>query len=315
MNTQNYRKFDVPATLACLGVILCWSLGPIFIKLLTNYTDVWIQNLLRYAVSCLFWLPFLLSARKKGLIEKCIWRRALMPACANVIMQICWAGAFYFIGPTFMNLIAKTTVIWVAVFSLILFPEERPLLKSKRFWTGAALSIAGVLGVIIFCEEGFTLKTTLPGIIIGLSAAIMWGVYTVSAKIAFKNIDSRYGFGIISIYTVAGLLLLAVIFGNMNDCISLGPKPWSYVIVSSLLSIAFGHVLYFVAIKKIGAMIPTLSLLATPFFVLLISIHVFNEKLSLLQIVFGIILLIGSALAVWSQEHLRPKKKQKIIEE
>jgi drug/metabolite transporter (DMT)-like permease len=307
MNTQNYRKFDVPATLACTGVILCWSLGPIFIKLLTKYTDVWIQNLLRYAVSCLFWLPFLLSARKKGLIDKCIWRRALLPACANVIMQSCWAGAFYFIDPTFMNLIIKTTVIWIAVFSLILFPEERPLLKSIRFWAGAALSTAGVLGVIIFCEKGFTSKTTLLGIIITLSAAIMWGVYTVSVKIAFKNIDSRYGFSVISIYTVAGLAVLAIVFGDIKDCTALGLKPWMYIIVSSLLSIAFSHVLYYFAIKRVGAIIPALSLLVVPFIVFLLSSRIFGESLTILQWVSGVALLAGSTFAIWSQKHLTPR--------
>ncbi len=307
MNTQNYRKFDVPATLACIGVILCWSMGPIFIKLLTKYTDVWIQNLLRYAVSCLFWLPFLLAARKKGLIDKCIWRRALLPACANIIMQSCWAGAFYFIDPTFMNLIIKTTVIWIAVFSLILFPEERPLLKSIRFWAGAALSIAGVLGVIIFRQEGFTSKTTLLGIIITLSAAMMWGVYTVSVKIAFKNIDSRYGFSAISIYTVAGLAVLALVFGDIKDCTALGLKPWMYIIVSSLLSIAFSHVLYYFAIKRVGAIIPALSLLVVPFIVFLLSSRVFGESLTIYQWIFGVILLAGSTFAIWSQKHLTPR--------
>lgn len=307
MNIENHRKIDVPATLACLGVILCWSLGPIFIKLLTKYTDVWIQNLLRYAVSCLFWLPFLLSAQKKGRIDKRIWRLALLPACANVIMQSCWAGAFYFIDPTFMNLIIKTTVIWIAVFSLILFPEERPLLKSNRFWAGAILSIAGVLGVIIFREEGFTSKTTLLGIIITLSAAIMWGVYTVSAKIAFKNIDSRYGFSVISIYTVAGLALLALLFSNIKDCTALGLRPWVYIIVSSLLSIAFSHVLYYFAIKRIGAIIPALSLLIVPFIVFLLSSRIFGESLTILQWVFGVVLLAGSTFAIWSQKHLTPR--------
>jgi drug/metabolite transporter (DMT)-like permease len=309
MNNQNYRIIDVPASLACLGVILCWSLGPIFIKLLTGYTDVWIQNLLRYTVSCLFWLPFLLAARKKGSIDKYIWRRALLPAGANVIMQSCWAGAFYFIDPAFMNLIIKTTIMWIAVFSLILFPEERPLLKSKRFWAGAALSTAGVIGVIIFREEGLTSKTTLLGIIITLSAAMTWGVYTVGAKIAFKNIDSRYGFSVISIYTTAGLAVLALIFGDIKDCTALGLRPWLYIIASSLLGIAFGHVLYYFAIKRIGAIIPSLSLLITPFIVFLLYSRIFGESLSTPQWFFGLILLAGSALAIWSQEHLSPKDK------
>jgi len=209
-----------------------------------------------------------------------------------------------------MNLIIKTTVIWIAVFSLILFPEERPLLKSKRFWAGAALSTAGVLGVIIFREEGFNSKTTMLGIIITLSAAMMWGVYTVSVKIAFKNIDSRYGFSVISIYTVAGLFVLALVFSDIKDCAALGLKPWVYIIVSSLLSIALSHVLYYFAIKRIGAIVPSLSLLIIPFIVFLLSSRIFGESLTIFQWVFGIVLLAGSTFAIRSQKHLTPRARR-----
>ncbi|MFZ2146936.1 MAG: hypothetical protein WAV28_06925, partial [Sedimentisphaerales bacterium] len=56
---SNIRKVDVSATAACIGALSFWALGPIFIKYLTGYLDSWTQNLLRYSVACLVWLPFL----------------------------------------------------------------------------------------------------------------------------------------------------------------------------------------------------------------------------------------------------------------
>jgi len=165
------------------------------------------------------------------------------------------------------------------------------------------MSVGGVIGIMVF-KKDFTAAGTLIGIIITLLSAAAWAVYTVLVRRAFRDIDSRNGFSVISIYTTAGLGVLALIFGRVQDSFSMGAAPWIYVVVSGLMSIAFSHVLYYAAIRRIGATIPALVVLATPFIVLAISNVVFGETLNAFQWIFGIILLTGSALAVWSQEHL-----------
>ncbi len=258
---------------------------------------------MRYSVACLFWLPFLLRAVKRQQIEPKLWRMAILPAAANVIMQSLWAGAFYYIGAAFMALIAKSSVIWIAGFSLVFFADERGLVKSKRFWLGLACSIIGVIGVI-YCKEDFAASGTITGIVIALTAAFMWAVYTLIVRIAFRDTDSRIGFSVISIYTVVGLFVLGIIFGKPVECLKMGAGPWAAVLISAVTAIALGHVLYYVAMKRIGATIPALVILAQPFVVFAISSVVFGESLSSLQLLFGLVLLAGSALAIWSQSSI-----------
>ncbi|MHC4394768.1 MAG: DMT family transporter [Planctomycetota bacterium] len=304
MDSIKSQKIDTDATLACIGTIVFFSIGPIFIKLLTGYVDLWTQNLLRYTTACLMWLPWLLYSVKKGRFERQVWRKAIFPAAVNVVMQSLWAASYYYINPAFMSLLVKSYIIWIAGFSLAFFPEEKPLVKSKRFWSGIGLSAIGVVGVMVF-KEDFATSKTITGIILSLSAAFGWAMYTIAAKISFKNIDSRKGFSVTSIYTVAGLFVLALIFGRPGVCVSMGVRPWVYVVISGMTAIAFSHVLYYVAIQRIGATIPSLVLLATPFTVLAASSVIFGESLNGLQWVFGIVLLGGSALAIWAQEHLK----------
>jgi drug/metabolite transporter (DMT)-like permease len=57
--------------------------------------------------------------------------------------------------------------------------------------------------------------------------------------------------------------------------------------------------------RRIGATIPALVMLAQPFFVLAISYVVFKESLNIFQLLFGIVLLAGSGLAIWAQGHLK----------
>jgi drug/metabolite transporter (DMT)-like permease len=300
----NTRRIDVAATFACLGALSFWSLGPIFIKYLTGFLDSWTQNFLRYSVACLFWLPFLLFSIKAKRLDPRIWRRALVPSLANVMMQSLWAAAFYYVGPGFMVLLTKTNIFWIAGFSFILFPEERALIKSKRFWAGLILAAVGLIGVMVYKVDLAEAKT-IRGIIIALAAALMWGVYTVAVKWAFRETDSRQGFSVLSIYTVMGLGLFALAFGNLEDCIHLRGSTWAYIVISAIMAIAFAHTLYYVAIRRIGATIPALVILAQPFVVLAISNVVFDEVLNGLQFLFGIILLAGAALAIWAQKDLK----------
>jgi len=304
MSAKNIRKLDTAATLACIATVLFWTTGPNLIKFLTGHLDFWTQNMLRYLAACLFWLPFLLVAVKKGQIESKIWRLALIPALPNIVMQTLWAASFYYIDPAFMNLLSKSSIIWIAGFSIIFFQQERPLLKSKYFWVGLALSVIGVAGVL-FSEEGFATQRTTIGIILALACAFMWSVYIIAAKICFRDIDSHYGFSVMSIYTVVGLCILAFMFGRPQDSLKISAWPWVAVIFSGLTSIGIAHVLHYVAIKRIGATIPSLVLLATPFTVLAISSIAFGEMLNLFQWLFGLILLAGSALAIYAQQHLK----------
>jgi drug/metabolite transporter (DMT)-like permease len=282
MNSASSRKFDTTATFACIGMVACWTVGPIFIKFLTGHLDFWTQNMLRYLAACLFWLPFLLRSAKTKRLETKVWRKAVLPAAVNIAMQCFWASAFYYLSPAFMVLLIKSSIIWIAGFSFIFFVDERTLAKSKRFWLGLALSAIGVVGVMV-CKEDFAAKKTITGIALALAASITWGMYTVFAKMAFKDIDSRSGFSVISIYTVAGLCMLALMFGKVSDCTRMAVWPWACVVISGVVSIALSHVLYYATMRRIGATIPSLVLLAQPFTVLAISAVVFGESLSGLQ--------------------------------
>ena len=304
MNSIETRKFDLTASFACIGALTFWSLGPIFITYLSGYMDSWTQNLLRYSVACLFWLPFLVLSIRNKQLDKCVWRKALIPAAANLIMQSLWAASFYYIGPAFMVLLTKTNIIWITGFSLIFFPEERSLAKSKRFWTGLGLSAIGLVGVMYFKTDLMESKTII-GIVMALMTAFAWGAYTVSVKIAFRDIDSRSGFAVISIYMIVGLGIAEILFGKPSDCIRLGVLPWAAIVISGILSIALAHVMYYAAIRRIGATIPALVILAQPFIVLIISHSVFGESLNVFQLFSGLILLIGAALAIWAQQHLK----------
>ena len=200
---SNNSKIDITATFECLGTLLFWTLGPIFITYLAEYIDSYTQNFLRYLIACIFLLPYLIYSIRKNQFDKSIWLKALFPAAANVTMQSLYAAGFYCISPGFLILLLKLNVVWTALFSLFFFHDERPLAKSKRFWFGMILSVAGVIGVMCFKKDFAQIKT-LTGIFLAIGASLAFAVYAISAKIFFKKNDSRQAFSVTSIYTTLG---------------------------------------------------------------------------------------------------------------
>jgi DME family drug/metabolite transporter len=301
MNKSTPRMLTSLGTLCCIGTLMCWASAPLFIKYLTGYLDLWTQNLLRYAAACLFWLPVLLIAAKKGQLPKAVWKRALLPFIPNIFMQNLWTAAFYHIDPGFASLLSTTAFLWVIILSVIFFADERRHLSSRMFWISIILSICGLMGVIFF-NPAFTLSYTIIGISVTLLYGLLWGIYAVSVKVAFRGIDSRIGFSVVSLYTIVPLFILMMLMGEPKKCLELSFNGWNAVIISGITGIALGHVFYYISLRRLGPTTPSLVQLAQPFIVVIISYFVFGEKLSVPQLVFGAMLVTGSAMAILSKK-------------
>lgn len=299
------RRFDLPSALACAGFILGWTIGPQFIKLLTGYMDVWTQNGLRYSVACLFWLPFLLYTIRRGQFPKILWTAAIPVALINILAQSAWASAFYFSKPAYLALLSKTCILFVAAISIFAFPDERPLLKSPKFWLGLLLAFTGTFGVVMYHSDSQA-DGLFWGTVFALAHSVSFAVYTVLIKRFLRGIDSRLSFSVITLYTAPCLLLLAFLLGKPMDAFGLPLRPWVYIIVSAVISIALAHVFYYTAVRRIGANLPSVLLLVIPFTVLLASSVLFNERITVFQALAGLLLLAGLALTMQAEKQPAP---------
>jgi drug/metabolite transporter (DMT)-like permease len=214
---MNSRKSVQPsAALSCLGFMICWTIAPLYIKVLTGYVDAWTQNFIRYIVSFVFWMPFLIHTGLRGGLDRQLFVRALLPVAFNVATQSSYAAAFYYADPGFITLVTMTLVFWVALFSMAMFPQERRLLTNAAFWAGVALSGIGVCGVVMFHPQ-FSARATLVGTLLAAGMAFGWGCYTVSVKRLLGHVDSRVSFSIITVYTVIGHGILAFAWGRPGE--------------------------------------------------------------------------------------------------
>jgi drug/metabolite transporter (DMT)-like permease len=165
--------------------------------------------------------------------------------------------------------------------------------------------VAGLSGVVFF-HPAFGRTYTMTGIAIVVIYGFIWGIYGVSVKIVFRDIDSRIGFSVVSIYTVIALFVLTMFMGQPQQMFAMPFSGWAATVVSGITGIALGHVFYYSSIRRLGSTTPSLVQLAQPFIVLVVSYFVFSESLSVFQWIFGIALVAGSALAIVAEKEVAP---------
>lgn len=288
---------------ALIGIVVWWSIGPLFLKALTTCLDSFMQNALRYSLACCVLALLQVIAIRSGRFDRSIWRKAIIPTILNVLMQTFWSASFYYAQPAIVTMLSKSSVLWVACISLALFPQERPMARTVRFWAGLAMALIGVFGVIYF-KPGVSLSATWFGIILILIEACFSGLYTVSIKRYLGSAGSQAAYFVVSIYSTIALWIIALIFGHPSEALRLNAIQWSYVAISAVVALALGHTFYYATIKRVGPTIPALAVLAQPFFVLVLSSIIFGERMTPLQLGFGIVLMLGAGLAIWSRTQI-----------
>ena len=106
------------------------------------------------------------------------------------------------------------------------------------------------------------------------------------------------------IYTTAGLAVAAVNFRQARAIV----RPYGVAVgvydYKRGFEYCIAHTFYYSSMRRIGATIPAVLLQLSPFATLVLSVPIMGERMNLWQWVSGVVLVAGSILAIWAQEHL-----------
>jgi drug/metabolite transporter (DMT)-like permease len=285
---------------AIFATVLIWSTPSLFQFYLNRFYDPWAQNFYRYSVACVAVLPFVLYRfRQSGpRIDRGIFLACLIPALPNVVHQISQTVALSHMGPGVFAIFIRSSVIITTLLALIFFPEERWIIRQWQFQIGTLLGLAGAVGVLWFQPGREGGPIAWRGIAIAFSASFCWALYSVLVKRPSARLGPVRSFGLISFITSALLLPLTLAFGNIATPLQAGVRVNIILIISAVTCISLAHVLYYIAIRKVGvALSQTLQLLC-PAGALGLSALFFGERLTTAQVWSAAILLLGAFLAM-----------------
>ena len=296
-------RISVVGTMCILGALICWGSVPLFLKHFTAYIDGWTANGLRYPLAMLVWLPWLVAMVRRGERPVRFYVRALVPAVVNLGGQCLWAWAPYFIDPGLLAFVIRLNVIWAIIGALLLFPEERGVLGSRAFWGGLALGVGG-FSVIGYYGGALAGGTTGLGIVITVACSVLWGLYGVTVRWSMRGVDSREAFALIGGYTALGTMALMVGLGEPGRALAMPPASMGLLLLSAVVGVSAAHVLYYMAIARMGVSICSGASLLSPFLTAWASWWLYGEQLKEQQWLGGVALVVGAAGVLWAQQHV-----------
>jgi drug/metabolite transporter (DMT)-like permease len=286
--------------LAVFSTVICWSVPSLFQFYLLRYYDIWAQNFYRYFVACLAIAPLVVFRVKRG-GPRLDWQAfglCLIPALPNVVHQVTQTVALFYIGPGVYAIFARSSVIVTALLALVMFPEERHILRQWQFQLGTVLGLVGAIGVFWFQPGTNVGHLALRGMLIAFSSTFCWALYGTLVKRPAARLGSIRSFGLVSFITSAFLLPLTCAFGKIGTPLHVSSHVNLILVISAVVCITMAHVLYYVAIQELGVALAQALQLLCPLGALSLSALIFHERLSFLQFVSAAILLSGAFLAM-----------------
>lgn len=286
--------------------LLGWTVTPLFIKHFAGQIDPWTSNGWRYGFSALLWSVPLMVWGARGRLPAGLWKAALVPGVFNSLGQIGFTWAHYKIDPGLLTFGLRAQMVVIAVGAALLFPIERLVIRRPAFIAGIAMVLCGTGGTIVL-EEGFgSSGATTLGVGLALWAGVFFAGYALAVRKYMVGINPMVSFAAISAYTAGTMVVVMLIFGDRHgaSAAELPTGQFGLLLLSSVIGIALGHVLYYTSIAKLGVAVSTGVIQLQPFTVALLSLWWFGEVLRPSQWVFGGVAVSGAVLMLVVQHRV-----------
>ena len=178
-----HRKLagGMSGALFLLANIACWSAVPVLLRHLTGSLDAWTANGFRYPLAAVFYWPILLFSWHAGNLNRETFQRCVVPSIFAFGGQVFWALAPYYLPASAIAFFMRFSLVFALAGAMILFADERQLLRIPKFYLGVALSIVGFIGMSL-SKLQWDEEVTAAGIVIILLCGVFFGFYGVSVR-------------------------------------------------------------------------------------------------------------------------------------
>jgi drug/metabolite transporter (DMT)-like permease len=285
---------------ALLGSVLCWATVPVLLRHLAGSIDAWTANGIRYPLSAMLYWPVLWHAYRHGQLNRYVAARCVIPAILALAGQVFWALAPYHLAANAIGFFIRFALVWSVLGAVILFRDERLLLRLPRFYLGMGLCVGGFIALSM--SAGFSdADISSTGVVIMLFCSLFFGLYAVSVRLFLRGMNSLIGFGVVSQYVSIGTVTAMLVWGSPTVVPDLTAETWAALALSSLLGIAMGHFFLYAAIQRVGAAITAGVQSVTPFLTVGIAFIFLGESLTMTQWGAGIMMVAGAAVLLSAQ--------------
>ena len=283
---------------------LIWGGNFVVGKTLVGHASPMTLTTLRWAIAILFLFPLVLWKEKKFFPP----RKAILPLIMMGITGVALFNLFQFwalehTSATNVGLISTLNAISIAIFSSVFLKERLNVLQLFSM-------LLSFLGVVLVLTKGdmnllFTMKFNI-GDVFMLIAVCIWGLYSVCSRWATKTVSPIMA----TFYSgVFGLIILIPF--NLTD-FTISKVDTAFVVsilYTGVISTVLCMIFWNIGVQKIGAITAGIFLNFNPIFTTILAFFILDEKLSWIQGIGSVIVIIGCYLFTYFKTHRILKNK------
>ncbi|WP_407310430.1 DMT family transporter [Desulfosporosinus sp. SB140] len=283
------------------GVVLVWGANYVVGKWGMAGFDPLSFTVLRFlgATPILFLLLYALEKNLRIELKDC-WSLALIGLVGVTVYQTLFMAAVKYATATNASLMLAVSPVFTAIFAWIAGQDRLGSLGRR----GSALSLVGVIFVLLFGTNKLALGwNVLRGDLISLLASCIWGLYPVLAKRMLSKYSALKTMAFSSLF---GMIFLLVVGFKELTSLSWPTIPlsaWGSELFSIILVTAYGLVVWYYAISKIGVNRVMAYMYAVPAVAVITAAVILKEEIHLMQVV-------GAGVIFWG---IRLIRKDKVI--
>jgi len=286
--------------------ILAVSTAAILIRLVNDQTSALVIAAYRLGLSTLLsGILYLTSSTHHQTVTR---KNFLWMALSGAFLAahfVVWISSLEFISVSSSVILVTTTPLWVALLSPIFLKEK----VQSSFYAGMAAAILG--GLIIAVGGSCTFSTsglsctdkflgsnpeTIKGMFLALLGAWMASAYMlIGRKIRAQTDNAQYT---LIVYASAAVILFFTAIFRGEALLGYSPRVYLVFLAMAIIPQMLGHSILNYALKFLPATLISMALLGEPIGSTILAILFLNEIPSMMEIIGGILILLGILIAI-----------------
>lgn len=296
-HVDQHRRETIKGTTFLLGNILSWAAVPVLLRYLTDSIDAWTANGVRYPLGTILYLPVFIVAWRSGELDRTMLRRCVVPSLLALGGQILWGLSPYYLPAGTIGFLLRFSLVFSLAGAVLLFPDERPLLKQLSFYIGLVLSIAGFV-LLSVSKMQTDAEVTVAGILIAFACSLFYGFYGVSVRYYLLRANPLVSSGVVSTFVSIGTVIMMFCVGDYGALVRVSGVDWLVILISSVVGITLGHYFLYSAVPRLGAAVTSGAQTLTPFATIVLAAWLLHESMNAIEWTGGLMMVVGAATLI-----------------
>ncbi|RLF31337.1 MAG: EamA/RhaT family transporter [Thermoplasmata archaeon] len=292
-NTESHSIANWQIIAMMLVTVVVWAFAFPFIKIGLRELSFINLTIMRFFIASIGFIAILVIRSKKlsKLQKQDIPSIFVLGFCGVIIYHFGLNYGEQYISAGTASLIITTIPIFIVILSYF-FLDER---LTKRKTSGIFAALIGVVIISIWGTEDNSIEIIyMFGALTVLISAVMGAVYTVAGK----KLLNRYTPLSLTIYTMLlgsfGLAPFVLVNNSfLREVANMSIYTWFAIVFLGLFSTVLGYIIWYVALEKREASELSIYLYMIPVVSTIISYFLFDDKITPLFILGGLLVITG----------------------